>query len=85
MTLIEFSKVLLNNVIAILIILVKLATPGLPQVTIILKKIAYDIITTVQFYKILSHNSSYTVHVVMWLEFVYYRVSITEVTITSIL
>ena len=64
----------------------KMATPGLPKITVFSNKV-YDVITSVNdvTYKILWHDSSYIVNVLMWPKFGNSRISIREVIPTSML
>ena len=69
-----------------LMMLAKMATPGLLKTKIFWNK-CYDIIITTHDVtnKILSRDSNYIVDVVMWLKFGNSSISVREVIVTSIL
>ena len=72
--------------VTILMMLAKMATPGLLKITVFWNK-GYDVIISVDDInnKILWHDSNYIVDVVMWPKFGNYSISMREVNITSIL
>ena len=72
--------------VAILMMLAKLATLGLLKTKVFRNK-GYNIVISFHYVtnKILSSDSYYIVDVVMWLKFGNSNISIREVTITSIL
>ena len=84
LTLLTF--IVLINMVKILMMLAKMATPGFLK-TKILKKKAYDVITFAHDVTntILSRDSNYNVNVIMWPKFGNSIISVREVIITSIL
>ena len=72
--------------VTVLMVSVKLATPGLLKIIVFWNKV-YDVIISVHDVsnKILSLDSNCTVGVVMWPKFGNCSISISEVIITSIL
>ena len=85
MTCFECLKIFLNMV-TILMMSAKMATPGLLKIGVFWKK-GYDVIISVHDVtnKILSRDSNYIVDVVMWPKFGNSSISVREVIITSIL
>ena len=70
LTFLESLKIVLINMVIILMMQAKIATPGLLKRKVFWNK-GYDVIIFARDVtnKILSHDSSYVVNVVMWLKF----------------
>ena len=83
---IESLKIFLINMVTILMMSAKMATPGLRKIKVFWKK-GYDVIIFVNDVtnKILSRDSNYIVDVVTWPKFGNSNISMREVIITSIL
>ena len=81
---IESLKIVLINIVTILMMSAKMATPGLRKIKVFWKKV-YDVIIFVNDVtnKILSRDSNYIVDVVMWPKFGNSSISMREVIITS--
>ena len=78
--------IFLINMVIILMMSAKMATPDLLKTTVFWEK-GYEVIILAQYItsKTLSRDSNYIVDVVMWLKFGNYSISAREVIITSIL
>ena len=78
----ESIRTVLINMVKLLMISAKMATPGLLKINIFWKK-AYDVIIFAHdvTITILSYDSNYSVNAVMWPKFGYSSVSVTEVII----
>ena len=85
-TFLESLKILLINLVIILMMSAKMATPGLLKITVFWNK-GYDVIIPVDDMtnKILSRNSNYIVDVFMWPKFGYSSNSMREVLTNSLL
>ena len=81
----ESFKICLMNLVIILIMSAKMATPGLLKITVFWNK-GYDVIISVDDVtnKILSRDSNYIVDVFMWPKFDNCSISMREVITTSI-
>ena len=84
LTFLESLKIVLIKKVTILMMSAKMATPDLLKITVLWNK-GYDVIIYVHDIpiKILSHDSNYTVDVVMWPKFGNSNIAITEVIIIS--
>ena len=82
----ESLKIFLINLVIILMMSAKMATPGLLKITVFWNK-GYDVIISVDDVtnKILSRDSNHIVDVFMWPKFRNSSISMTEVITTSIL
>ena len=82
----ESLKIVLINMVTILMMSAKMATPGLLKITVFWNK-GYDVIISVHDVtnKILSRDSNYIIDVVMWPKFGNSSISMRKVIITSIL
>ena len=78
-------RIVLINMVKILMMSAKMATPGLLKIKIFWKKAYYVIIDHDVTNTILSFDSNYNVNVVMWPKFGYSSISVREVIIYSIL
>ena len=86
LTFLDSLRISLINMVTILMMSAKMATPGLLIIKVFWKK-CYDVIISVQYVinKILSRDSNYDVNVVMWQKFGISSISVREVIITLIL
>ena len=86
LTVLEYLKIISINLVIILMVSAKMATPGLLKITVFWNK-CYDVIISVDYVtnKILSRDSNYIVDVFMWPKFGNYSNSMREVITTSIL
>ena len=86
LTFLESLNIFLINLVIILMMSVKMATPGLLKITVFWNE-GYDVIIPVNevTYKVLSRDSNYTVDVFMWPKFGKSNISMREVITTSIL
>ena len=86
LTFLESLRVVIINKIKILMMSVKITTPGLLKTKIFWKK-SYDVIISAHDVRtpILSRDSNHNVNVVMWPKFGNSSISVREVIITSIL
>ena len=86
LTFLESLKIVLINMVTILMMSAKMATPGLLKIKVFWNK-GYDVIISVHDVtnKILSRDSNYIVDVIMWPKFGNSSISMREVIITSIL
>ena len=84
LTFLESLRIILINVVTILMISAKMATPGFLKIKDFWKK-GYDVITSVDKVtnKILLHDSNYNVNMVMWPKFRNSSTSVRKVIITS--
>ena len=84
LTFLDSLRISLINMVTILMMSAKMATPGLLIIKVFWKK-CYDVISSVQYVinKILSRDSNYDVNVVMWQKFGNSSISVREVIITS--
>ena len=82
----ESLKICLINLVIVLMMSAKMATPGLLKITVFWNK-GYDVIISVDDVtnKILSRDSNYIVDVFMWPKFGNSSISMREVITTSIL
>ena len=82
----ESLRIFLINLVIVLMMSAKLATPDVLKITVFWKTF-YDVITTVDDVtnKFLLHDSSYTVDAFMWPKFGNCSISMREVIATSIL
>ena len=82
----ESLKICLINLVIVLMMSAKMATPGLLKITVFWNK-GYDVIISVHDVtnKILSRDSNYIIDVVMWPKFGNSSISMREVITTSIL
>ena len=86
LTSLESVKIVLINLVTIVMMSAKIATPGLLKIKVFWNK-AHDVMIFVHNVsnKILSRYSNYIVDVVMWTKFVNSSISMREIIITSIL
>ena len=86
LTFLESLKIFLINMVKILMMSAKMATPGLLKIKVFWNKGYYVIYSVYDVTnKILSHDSNYIMDVVMWPKFGNSSISMREVIITSIL
>ena len=86
LTFLETLRIVLINMVTILMMSAKMATPGLLKIKVFWNK-GYDVIISVHDVtnKILSRDSNYIIDVVMWPKFGNCSISMRKVIITSIL